>query len=78
MEIIDLIVEEDKNIRGVKVTLKTDQGDIFVASMKKGMGRRLLLALYLRIGIDPRYKTTGLDDVVEAQQELKRRNRGLG
>jgi hypothetical protein len=54
MEVIDLIVDENKGIRGVNVTVKTDQGDIFIFSMRKKMARRLMRALFLQVGLDPK------------------------
>lgn len=72
MEVTDLTVAEDKKIRGLKITLIVG-GTEFTFTMKKKIARRLMRAIFLQIGIDPRY--TGLEEVVKGEEEKKERNR---
>lgn len=54
MEIIDIRVEENKALHGIKVFLKSVEGEIIEVSFKKKAARRLMRAIFLRIGVNPR------------------------
>lgn len=70
MEILDLRVEENDKIKGLTVFLKTSEGEIIKVSFRKKVARRLMRAIYLQIGIDPRYNS-GMEHVVESLRKMK-------
>lgn len=54
MEISSIQVQEDKKIRGLKVFLKSTEGEILELSFKKKVARTLMRAIFLQIGVDER------------------------
>lgn len=55
MEAIDIHVEPTKGERLLRVSFKTTEGDIVILDFRKKLARRLMRAIFLQIGVDPRY-----------------------
>lgn len=57
MKVTDMRLKKVNAERELEIILKTEEGEIHTFLFQKGMARRLMRAIFLQIGVDPKLKS---------------------